>query len=65
MQRCEMSSQKNVAALYRAVLRISPVSNIDNARLIMDVLRMTARLGLHSKYQATFAAAKPHFDRAC
>ena len=54
-----------MAALFRALLRISPVASIDNAILIMDVLRMTRRLDLHTRHPETFDGAKHHFDRAC
>ncbi|CAE8622777.1 unnamed protein product [Polarella glacialis] len=64
-QVCETINQKNVAAMFRAIMRVSPLCSIDNAALILDVLRMVSRLGLHTRFPGMFAVTKPHFDRAC
>ena len=62
---CTAISQKNTAALYRACLRIAPTSSIDNAIILMEVLKMTSRLELHSQEPQTFRAVRDHFDMAC
>ena len=65
MLACQSMNQKNMAALYRAILRVSPMANVDNAILIVDVMRLTVRLGLERHHPATFSAVRHHFDRAC
>ena len=62
---CQAINQKNTAALCRAILRVSPLASIDNAILILDVLRMITRLSLYTKCLVIFLVVRCHFDRAC
>jgi hypothetical protein len=56
-------NQKVLRAAYRAMLKI-PMTNFENASLVVSCLKMTKRLKLSEQEPATFACMKDHFDRA-
>jgi hypothetical protein len=61
---CKDMTQKNIAALLRGVLRLSPSSSVENATVLLDVLDFLLRLDTPRKFPETFEPCRPHFDAA-
>lgn len=61
---CKDMTQKNIAALLRGVLRLSPSSSVENATVLLDVLDFLLRIDTPKKFPETFEPCRPHFDAA-
>lgn len=57
-------NQKNLAALLRGALRLSPTASADTATVLVDILNMCIRLRVPANHPGTFNPVKGHFDAA-
>ena len=59
---CQSMNQKNFVCLLKAMWHINPGQTPGVAKMVCNVMRMIARLGLEQKYKAEFEVVRTYFD---
>ena len=64
LRTADLCNHKNLVGLCRAFTRMTPLTNMDHAKITLELMQYVPRAGAHKTYEEEFKLMKPTFDAA-